>query len=77
MIWTTDDLPEGQRQQPGPRLSERAFQERVVSLARQLGWLAYHTYDSRWLGALRATGADVYLWRPRDYDTIIQVLSCP
>lgn len=47
MIWTVDDLPEGQRQQPGPRLTERAFQERVVSLARSLGWLVYHSYDSR------------------------------
>ena len=28
-------------------MSEKQFQSQVVSLARQLVWLCYHTYDSR------------------------------
>ena len=27
--------------------SERQFQTQVVSLAKQFGWMVYHTYDSR------------------------------
>lgn len=30
-----------------PRRSEKAFQAVVVELARALGWLCYHPYDSR------------------------------
>lgn len=29
------------------RMSERAFQWRVVALARQLGWVEFHQFDSR------------------------------
>ena len=32
--------------QPVP-LTERAWQETVVAAAKALGWLSYHTYDSR------------------------------
>jgi len=32
---------------PGLRLSEQAFQQQVLDLARATGWLAYHTHDSR------------------------------
>ncbi|WP_258069654.1 VRR-NUC domain-containing protein [Arthrobacter sp. SX1312] len=28
-------------------LSEKDFQERVVQTAKLLGWMTYHTYDSR------------------------------
>lgn len=28
-------------------MSEKQLQDLVVALARQLGWLVYHTYDSR------------------------------
>jgi hypothetical protein len=28
-------------------MSETAFQDQVVAMAKALGWLVYHTYDSR------------------------------
>ena len=28
-------------------MTETQFQNKVISLAKQLGWLCYHTYDSR------------------------------
>lgn len=34
-------------QQINDRMSERAFQWRVVALARQLGWKEFHQFDSR------------------------------
>jgi hypothetical protein len=30
--------------------------------------------QQEWLDALRAAGAEVYLWRPRDWDTLCEVL---
>ena len=30
-----------------PRLTEKAWQGQVLTLARMFGWRAYHTYDSR------------------------------
>lgn len=30
-----------------PRIPERTFQTQVRSLARLLGWIPYHTFDSR------------------------------
>ncbi len=30
-----------------PGLSERQFQQQVISAAEALGWLCYHTHDSR------------------------------
>lgn len=28
-------------------ISEKAFQQQIIDLARMCGWLAYHTHDSR------------------------------
>ena len=91
------------------RLSESAFQDSVRATAERLGWLVYHTHDSRcsdagwpdlamvrgnrlllaelkkiggrvrpeqelWLGALRQTPNEVYLWTPDDWDAIEEVL---
>jgi hypothetical protein len=121
MGWSFDDLPlryrgQVQAQLPGgkrpkqPELSEKEFQERVVFAARSLGWLVYHTYDSRrsepgfpdltmvrrgrlifaemkkntgvctdaqqrWLAELEQTECEVYLWRPDDYEEILEVLK--
>lgn len=30
-----------------PRITEKAFQGQIASLARQCGWLCFHPYDSR------------------------------
>ena len=91
-------------------LDEKAFQAQVVALARTLGWMVYHPFDSRrsargypdltlvkdgrliyaelktergrltddqrgWLDALRETPAEVYLWRPSDWDSIERTLG--
>ena len=104
-----------------PPLTEKEFQDQVVELAQTLGWLVYHTYDSRksvpgfpdlvmvrngsllfaelksekgkvtpeqreWLFELggvsvipdnRSSAAwtyEVRLWRPSDWDEIVEVL---
>lgn len=31
----------------------------------------------RWLEGLRAAGAEAYLWRPRDWEEVVRVLSLP
>ena len=31
----------------GRHISEKDFQDTVVTLAKQMGWKVYHTYDSR------------------------------
>ena len=89
-------------------MTEKQFQAQVVELAQTLGWLVYHTYDSRrsvpgfpdlvmvrngvihfaelksekgkltpeqrlWLTEL-GRGRVVYLWRPSDWDEIVEVL---
>ena len=92
-------------------MSEGEFQKQVLQLAELLGWLTYHTYDSRrsqagfpdlvlvksgrivfaelksqkgrvraaqqtWLDALmRNDHVETYLWRPDDWDAVVQVLS--
>lgn len=83
-------------------MSEAQLQAAVLELASILGYLVYHTYDSRrsqkgfpdltlvrgdrllfvelkdakrkvtpeqkvWLAALNETGADVFVWRPKDW----------
>lgn len=85
-------------------MSERQLQELIIELAKRMGWLAYHTFDSRrstpgfldlvmvhprqrrilwrelksetgtttpeqkaWISALSLVGADVDVWRPRDW----------
>ena len=35
------------RQRQAAVMSERELQEQVVCVARHLGWLVYHTFDSR------------------------------
>lgn len=35
------------REELAATMTEAAFQAQVVALARSLGWLAWHTYDSR------------------------------
>ncbi|WP_293849290.1 VRR-NUC domain-containing protein [uncultured Brevibacterium sp.] len=35
------------RAQIAESMSEKQLQEHVVALARRLGWLVYHTFDSR------------------------------
>jgi hypothetical protein len=44
------------------RMSERAYQWRIIALARQLGWFEYHTFDSR---KSRAGFPDLVLIRER------------
>ena len=95
-----------------PAISEKRLQEGILQAARLLGWMAYHTHDSRrsapgypdltlvrgsrlifaelksakgrltgpqraWTEALKATGAEVYVWRPADWfdGTVDQVLK--
>jgi hypothetical protein len=88
--------------------TEKQFMATVAEAAQTLGWLVYHTHDSRhsaagfpdlvlvrdrvifaelktenrktsreqetWLAALRATGADVFCWRPSDWPAIEETL---
>jgi hypothetical protein len=49
----------------GPRLL-------FAELKRENGKTSPH--QDKWLGLLRETGAEVYLWRPSDIDTIAEVL---
>jgi hypothetical protein len=49
----------------GPRLL-------FAELKRENGKTSPH--QDKWLGLLRETGAEVYLWRPSDIDTIAAVL---
>jgi hypothetical protein len=91
-------------------MTESEFQSQVIDLAARLGWLHYHTHDSRksdsgypdltlvrgnrlvyaelksadgkvngpqrmWLEALSRTNAEVYIWRPEDFDQIEKVLT--
>ena len=46
-------------------MSERALQDAVVELAKRLGWLAYHTHDSRHSTAGFPDLVLVHLARPR------------
>ncbi|WP_430600318.1 VRR-NUC domain-containing protein [Brevibacterium sp. K72] len=85
-------------------MSERQLQELIIDLAKRMGWLSFHDYDSRrstpgfpdlvmvhprqrrilwrelksetgttraeqkaWISALSLVGADVDVWRPRDW----------
>ena len=87
---------------PPPAVSEKLLQQGIVQVARLLGYMVYHTHDSRgsepgfpdlclvrgsrlifaelksaggrvkpaqrtWLDALKATGAEAYIWRPADW----------
>lgn len=148
---TPSDLPERYRRQvlaqaappppPPASATEREWQQWVVNLAENLGWLHYHVFDSRrspsgypdltlvrtdrptvatiiadgvkgkrstfdarlasapggagrvifaelktdtglatpaqrrWLAHLRASGAEAYLWRPRHWRKVQQLLS--
>lgn len=85
-------------------MSERQLQELIIGLAKRMGWLSFHDYDSRrstpgfpdlvlvhpkqrrilwrelksetgtttpeqkaWISSLSLVGADVDVWRPRDW----------
>jgi len=85
-------------------MTEKKLQQCVTDLAALMGWLTYHTHDSRrsqpgfpdltlvrdgrlifvelksakgrltpeqigWLKVLGETPADVYVWRPCDWDS--------
>ncbi len=91
-------------------MSEKAFQSLVKSHAVALGWLAYHTHNSRrsdpgfpdlvlvrggvlifaelktekgktsesqevWINAVRENNTPVYVWRPRNWAEIKEVLA--
>ena len=98
--------------------SEHHFLARILALAKQHGWLSYHTHDSRksapgfpdivvvkppsvhhkegrlvfaelktrtgkltaaqhqWISILHTVqGIDCYVWRPQDWDTIVDILT--
>ena len=92
------------------RTTEAQFQTWVSRIARQAGWMVYHTKLSwgstkgfpdlvllragrlifaelksdhgcaspeqeRWLAELRATGAEVYLWRPAQVEDVFRCLT--
>lgn len=93
---------------PPLTLTERQWQRLVEDLAQHLGWLTYHTFDSRrseagypdltlvrerlvmvelktqrgrvrpeqitWAESLQSAGVEYYLWRPSDWDTILETL---
>lgn len=92
-------------------LTEAQFQRQIIDLAHLLGYLAYHTYDSRrsepgfpdlvlvhpcgdllmpelkvgnrqpsiaqahWLTLLRGAGIEAPVWRPRDWERIVERLT--
>lgn len=91
-------------------MRESHLQSDIRDAALKLGWLFYHTYDSRrsdpgfpdcvlarppdlifaelksedgratpeqlrWMDVLHRAGQEVYLWRPSDWDAIINRLS--
>lgn len=45
--WLTTGAPARSAQPRGAGISERAFQQRVVDLARLRGWRVFHPHDSR------------------------------
>ncbi len=92
-------------------MNEAEWQRTVTDLARTLGYLIYHTQDSRrsasgfpdlvlvrdrvifaelktergrmtgaqhwWVSTLRVARAEVYVWRPSDYDMVERTLRVP
>lgn len=90
-------------------MREREWQAQVLEAAQLMGWLGYHTHDSRrsapgfpdlvlvrervlfaelktdtgrlrpeqatWLERLRDAGAEAYLWRPRNWDGVLDTLK--
>ncbi len=48
--------------------------ERLISaeLKSEKGKLT--KYQQEWLDALKLTGAEVYLWRPSDFNTIVEIM---
>lgn len=93
-----------------PPLTEKVFTQMVIDLVHYLGWMAYHTHDSRhsepgfpdlcmvkdgrivfaelktetgkstphqehWLKELSKCNAEVYLWRPSDWEDIAATLA--
>ena len=90
-------------------MTEKQFQAKLVKEAKKLGWLCYHTHDSRrsekgfpdltmvrrdrllfaelkvgkneptsdqqkWLESLVRAGPRAFVWRPEDWDKIIEIL---
>jgi hypothetical protein len=108
--------PEGKASLARPRIeiapqseaTEKQFMAAVIETAQMLGWLVYHTHDSRhsaagfpdlvlvrdrvvfaelkaekekisdeqeaWLAALGFAGAEVFCWRPSDWEVIEEAL---
>lgn len=97
---------------PAAGIREKQFQARILAVARDRGWLVYHTHDSRrsqpgfpdlvltrngrvifaelktdtgslapaqcqWITTLQladCTRVRTYVWRPRDWREIVEVL---
>lgn len=97
---------------PREDITEAAFQDLVVQLARWCGWHVYHTYDSRrsdagypdltlvrnrvllfrelkarrgrmteeqqeWGQLLLYAGQSWAVWRPEDWDLVVETLTAP
>lgn len=90
--------------------NEKHFTDSVRTAAKRLGWMAYHTYDSRrstagfpdlvlvrdhrlifaelkmkkgemsdaqymWLRSLVVAGQEVHIWKPDQWDEILEILK--
>lgn len=100
------------RVQVESQMSEKEWQAQVIALARSLGYVTYHTYDSRrcepglpdlfllrmarprfvaielkttrgritseqrtWINGLRAAGIDAFVFRPNQWNELVEELK--